>query len=110
MRHKEYSRIMKTPTVLRGFDVEGEVIVFSRAYREKELWINNEGNFKRLTRGFSPILIGDDILYTAEVNDRTDIFLYHENRSLALTKEGHLMMGQLTLYFSLSMKDCEERY
>ncbi|MBU7045544.1 MAG: S9 family peptidase [Theionarchaea archaeon] len=94
MRHKEYSRIMKTPTVLRGFDVEGEVIVFSRAYKEKELWINNEGNLQKLTRGFSPILIGDDILYTAEVNDRTDIFLYHEKMPLALTKEGRNVAPQ----------------
>jgi Tol biopolymer transport system component len=120
---KEYLKIVKAPTVLRGFDVRGEDIVFSRVCGEKELWIVKQGNLQRLIRGFSPLFIGDDILYIAEVGDRTDIFLY-QNNPVNLTEEGRNVApqpspdgksiaflsdrgGPLSLYrMDLEKKDC----
>ena len=89
MSHTPNIEILKTPRVLRGFDAKGDDIVFSRVNEDKELWIISHGEAQKLCRGFSPLFVGDSILYIdAEQGDRTDIFLYQEGTCLNLTKEG----------------------
>jgi dipeptidyl aminopeptidase/acylaminoacyl peptidase len=87
--------ILDTPRVLRGFDVRGEDIVISRADSEKELWIFSGGKAQRLCKGYSPLFLGNDILYIcAEMGDRTDIFLYQNGESIPLTREGRNLAPQ----------------
>ncbi|KYK33960.1 MAG: hypothetical protein AYK19_12730 [Theionarchaea archaeon DG-70-1] len=92
MCHK--SVLLETPRVLRGFDVKGEDIVISRTNGEKELWIISQGKARKLCRGFSPLFLGDDILYCNTENDRTDICLYQKGSSSNLTKKGRNLAPQ----------------
>ena len=93
MCHKN-AEVLKAPRVLRGFDVKGEYIVISRENGEKALWLISHTTKKRLCRGFLPQFLGDDILYSDAVNDRTDIFLYQNGQSSNLTKEGRNLAFQ----------------
>jgi pimeloyl-ACP methyl ester carboxylesterase len=91
------NELLKTPRVLRGFDVKGRDIVVSRENGEKELWMVSQGGAKKLCKGFSPLFVGDHIVYLdAEDGDRTDIFLYQEGSSSHLTREGRNLAPQLS--------------
>ena len=93
--YRNYIKILKTPKVLRGFDTKGGDIVLSQVHGEKELQIVSQGKVQRLCRGFLPLFLGDDILYSnAEMGDRTDIFLYQKGRCINLTREGRNLAPQ----------------
>lgn len=99
--------IVKTPTVLRGFDAKGDTIIISRVDKEKELWLISKKGSKKLCKGFSPLFCGDDILYLdAKNGDRTDIFLYKKGISYNLTRTGRNLApqpspdGQLVAFLS----------
>lgn len=89
--------IIKTPTVLRGFDATGDTIVISRVDKEKELWLVSKTEVKKLCRGFLPQVCGDGILcLDAQNGDRTDIFLYKKGNSYNLTREGRNLAPQVS--------------
>jgi dipeptidyl aminopeptidase/acylaminoacyl peptidase len=95
MCNNQYTGILKTPHILRGFDIRGGTIVISRANKENELHIITNGELKRLCRGFSPFFVGEDILYMDAVDgDRTDIFLYQPGHPVNLTKKGRNLAPQ----------------